>query len=113
MKNKSNKNSKVVSINNEISEYQSAIDLFRNYPTMPTYCFMLEKALSAKVNIEDLKSELKILFKVSKDQFYCFRGSEFIKKNSRLLRHANLKYPDSASSVEICKILWSIFERYK
>jgi hypothetical protein len=113
MKNKINKNSKVVSINNEISEYQSAIDLFRNYPTMPTYCFMLEKALSAKVNIEDLKSELKKLFKVSRDQFYCFRGSEFIKKNSRLLRHANLNYPDSASSVEICKILWSIFERYK
>ena len=113
MKNKSKNNSNVLSINSSIGEYQSALELFRNYPTMPTYCRLLDKALAASIQIATIESELKLLIGISNQQFFCFRGSEYLRKNSVLLRDSNLNYPDSTSSIETSEILWKIFKPYK
>ena len=113
MKNKSKKSTNVLSINSSIGEYQSALDLFRSYPTMPTYCKLLEKALSANIQIETIESELKQLMGVSKQQFFCYRGSEYLRKNSGLLRDSNLDLPDLISGVETSEILWKIFKSLK
>ena len=113
MKNKSKNNTNVLSFNSSIGEYQSALELFRNYPTMPTYCKLLEKALSANIQIATIESELKLLIGISNQQFFCFRGSEYLRKNSGLLRDSNLNYPDSTSSIETSEILWKIFKPYK
>ena len=113
MKNKSKKSTNVLSINSSIGEYQSALDLFRSYPTMPTYCKLLEKALSANIQIATIESELKLLIGISNQQFFCFKGSEYLRKNSALLRDSNLSYPDSTSSIETSEILWKIFKPYK
>ena len=113
MKNKSKKSTNVLSINSSIGEYQSALDLFRSYPTMPTYCKLLEKALSANIQIATIESELKLLIGTSNQQFFCFKGSEYLRKNSALLRDSNLSYPDSTSSIETSEILWKIFKPYK
>jgi hypothetical protein len=113
MKNKSKKNSNVLSINSSISEYQSALELFRSYPTMPTYCKLLEKVLSANIQIATIESELKLLIGISNQQFFCFKGSEYLRKNSGFLRDSNLNYPDSISSIETSEILWKIFKQYK
>lgn len=111
MKNK--KKSNVQSISSSIGEYKLAIELFRSYPTMPTYCRLLEKALAANIKIETIESELKLLIGISSQQFFCFRGSEYIRKNSSLLRDSNLDYPDTASSIETAEILWRIFDSFK
>jgi hypothetical protein len=113
MKNKFKKNSNVLSINSSIAEYQSALELFRNYPTMPTYCRLLEKALFANIQIEAIESELKLLLDVSKQQFFCHKGSEYIRNNLSLLRHANLYFPDLISNIETSEILWKIFKSFK
>ena len=113
MKNKSKKSTNVLSINSSIGEYQSALELFRSYPTMPTYCKLLEKALSANIQIATIESELKLLIGVSTQQFFCCRGSEYLRKNWGLLRDSNLDYPDSISSIETSEILWKIFKPYK
>ncbi len=113
MKNKSKKSTNVLSINSSIGEYQSALDLFRSYPTMPTYCKLLEKALSANIQIATIELELKLLIGISNQQFFCFNGSEYKRKNSALLRDSNLNYPDSTSSIETSEILWKIFKPYK
>ncbi len=111
--NKSKNNSNVLSINSSIAEYQSALELFRNYPTMPTYCRLLDKTLSANIQIETIESELKQLMGVSKQQFFCYRGSEYLRKNSGLLRDSNLDLPDLISGVETSEILWKIFKSFK
>ena len=80
---------------------------------MPTYCRLLEKALSANIKIETIESELKLLAGVSKQQFFCYKGSEYLRKNSSLLRHANLDYPDFISNIETSEILWKIFKSFK
>ena len=113
MKNKSKKSTNVLSINSSIGEYQSALELFRNYPTMQTYCRLLDKALSANIKIEIIEPELRLLAGVSNQQFFCCRGSDFLRKNSRLLRDHDLYYPDLMSSIETSEILWKIFSRFK
>jgi hypothetical protein len=113
MKNKSKNNSNVLSINSSNSDYQSALELFRNYPTMPTYCRLLDKALAANIQIATIEPELKLLIGISNQQFFCFKGSEYLRKNSGLLRDSNLNYPDSTSSIETSEILWKIFKPYE
>ena len=113
MKNKSKNNSNVLSINSSIADYQSALELFRNYPTLPTYCRLLEKALLGNIQIKIIESELKLFMGVSKEQFFCYRGSEYLRKNSTMLREANLYYPNLASSTETSEILWKIFKLFK
>lgn len=112
MKNKSRKNSNVLSINSSISEYQSALALFRGYPTMPTYCNLLGKALSANIQIATIESELRLLKGISNQQFFCFKGSEYLRSNPSLLHGSNLNFPDSTSSIETAEILWKIFNPY-
>lgn len=113
MKNKSKKTSNVLSINSSIAEFQSALELFRKYPTMPTFCKLLEKTLLANIQIETIESELKLLMGVSKQQFFCYKGSEYLKENSSLLLDSNLNYPDLISSIETSEILWKIFKYFK
>jgi len=113
MKNKSKKNTNVLSINSSSAEYQSALELFRNFPTMPTYCKLLEKALSANIQIETIEPELKLLVGISDQQFFCYRGSEYIRKNSTALHEANLDFPELVSSIETSQILWKIFKSFK
>jgi hypothetical protein len=113
MKNKSKKTSNVLSINSSIAEFQSALELFRKYPTMPTFCKLLDKTLLANIQIETLESELKLLMGISKQQFFCYKGSEYLRKNSSLLRDSNLNYPDLISSIETSEILWKIFKSFK
>ena len=113
MKNKTNKNSNVLSINSSIAEFQSALELFRNYPTMPTYCQVLERALFANIKIESIESELNLLMDVNNQQFFCNKGSEFSRKNFKVLREAGLNFPDSTSNIETSEILWKIFSSFK
>ena len=113
MKNKSKKSTNVLSINSSIGEYQSALELFRNYPTMPTFCRLLDKALAANIQIATIESELKLLIEISNQQFFCFKGSEYLRKNFNVFREFNLEYPDSISSIETSEILWKIFKSFK
>ena len=112
MKNKSKTNSNVLSFNDSSAEYQSALELYRNYPTMPTYCRLLDKALSTNIQIDTIESELKLLLEVSNQQFFCYKGSEYLRNNSALLRASNLDYPDLISSIETSEILWKIFQSF-
>ena len=110
---KSKNNSNVLSINSSINEYQLTLELFRNYPTMPTFCRLLDKAIAANIQIATIESELKLLVDISNQQFFCFRGSEYLRKNLNVFREFNLEYPDSTSSIETSEILWKIFKSFK
>ena len=113
MKNKSKNKSNVLSINSSITEYQSALELFKNYPTMPTYCRLLDKALSANIPIEKIESELKLLMGVSNQQFFCCNGSEYLRENLSILRDHKLDFPNLISSIETSERLWEIFKSFK
>jgi hypothetical protein len=74
---------------------------------------LLDKALAANIQIATIEPELKLLIGISNQQFFCFRGSEYLRNNSGLLRDANLNYPDLASSISTSEILWKIFKSFK
>ena len=113
MNSKSKNYSNVTNLNKSITEYQSSINLYKKFPTMPTFCKLLEKSLIANIKTEDLELELNLLFNISNEQFFCCRGSKELKEKLNLLHKENISHPDSMSSVETSKILWKIFESYK
>jgi hypothetical protein len=113
MSNKSKNRSKVSSINSTVADYQSALELFRSYPTMPTYCRVLEAALNANIEIENLIIELKPLAEISNEQYYCAQSSDYLRKNSALRRSSGLHFPVSMSCIETSNILWEVFSAYK
>jgi hypothetical protein len=110
MNSKSKKHPNVTNLNHSITEYQSAIDLYRKFPTMPTFCKLLEKSLIANIKTEELELELNLLFNIVNEQFFCCRGSKYIKENYNLLHKESIECPDSMSSIETSKIIWKILE---
>jgi hypothetical protein len=112
MKNKSVKKLSVVGINSSVDAYHSALEFYRKYPTMPTYCRLLKKALAANLKLDLIESELRLLHGISVEQFFCPRGCNYLRANA-LWASDDITWPDSLSNMEVSKNLWDIFQSFK
>jgi len=114
MKNQPNKNSSVVGISSVVDEYRSALEFYRKYSTMPTYCRLLKKALAANVKLSLIESHLELLHGISLEQYFCPKGCYYLKAMSfEDYKEANIDFPYSVSNTEVSKYLWDIFRSFK
>jgi len=114
MKNQPNKNSSVVGISSVVDEYRSALEFYRKYSTMPTYCRLLKKALAANVKLSLIESHLELLHGISLEQYFCPKGCYYLKAMSfEDHKEANIDFPYSVSNTEVSKYLWDIFRSFK
>lgn len=107
------KNSNVVPLNSEISEYMEALEIFKNLPSFPTLMNLMHKALESNASFEDIHLEIGRLIDVDRDQFFSASGSRTLRKHYELFKSLGDFNPRSADPILIADVLWKFITRIK